>query len=528
MKPNKIVYKSLWCVIYVSGFLVTQLACAQQAITPVKSDQELVDVPAQKEVNPEAIAQPIVDISESRDVDYSFFNDPYLMEQYAQQPLYDLTQVGISADGVAADAEVPIVDISESDDVDFSYFNDPYAFEKFRTGLPIKAKFGGYVQHSAWWDSRQAVESGDGYVFIYPKKAEFDVDCRDINARGEFNMTMIETRLRGEFFGPEVLGAESFAYIESDFFGSGVVINRMSLRHAFIQLTWPSHSKILLGQFWHPIFVVKNFPLTVSFDGGIPLEPFSRNPQVRYTNFKGNKELVVAAIAQLQFTSNGPIGFSSTYLRNARLPMLLVRGAYDTDRIYAGAGITFQRLHPRIESDKGFRVNEYINSAQAFAFAAVKFEPLEIRQQLTFAQNANNLAMLSGFAVTSVNPTTDERHYTNTAVVAYWMDINMNKKIEPGIFMGVSKNLGARRDVIQCIKDPATLEETSTIYSFGEDIDVLFRVSPRVRFHVLPIDFATEIEYTWASFGCLDNRAQVKNTCPVSNTRLLFTAYYYF
>ncbi len=527
MKPNKNLTRSA-LLLFLLINNTTILTQAQATMQSSEQDQQLVRVPIEKEVNAEGIEQPIMDPSEAREVDYSFFNDPYILEQQAQQPLYDLNEVGVSADGVSADAEKPIVDITETTEVDFSYFNDPYAFDKFRTGLPIKAKFGGYVQHSSWWDSRQGVEAGDGYVFIYPKKRKFDVDCRDINARGEFNMTMIETRLRGEFFGPEILGAETFAYIESDFFGSGVVINRMRLRHAFIQMTWQDHSKILLGQFWHPTFVVKCFPLTVSFDGGIPYEPFSRNPQVRYTNFEGNKELLIAAIAQLQFTSNGPIGFSSTYLRNARLPILIARAAYDTERIYAGGGVTFQRLQPRIESDKGFRVNEYINSAQAFAFATVKFEPVEIRQKLTFAQNANNLAMLSGFAVTSVNPTTDERHYTNTAVAAYWMDININKQIEPGLFIGVSKNLGAQRDIIQCIKDPATGEEQSTIYSFGEDIDLTFRVAPRIRFHVLPVDFATEIEYSWASFGCLDNRAKVQNTDPVANTRLLFTAYYYF
>ncbi len=527
MKPNKNLMHSalLFFLLIDTISLFSQTNVAMQSN---EQDQHLVSIPTEKEVNPENIEQPILDPSEAREVDYSYFNDPYLLEQQTQQPLYDLTQVGVSTEGVAADAEKPIVDMAETDEVDFSYFNDPYAFDKFRTGLPVKAKLGGYVQHSSWWDSRQGVEGGDGYYFIYPKNRKFDVDCRDINARGEFNMTMIETRLRGEFFGPKILGAKTFAYIEGDFFGSGVVINRFRLRHAFIQMTWDDHSKILLGQFWHPMFVVKCFPLTVSFNGGVPINPYARNPQVRYVNFEGNKELLIAAVAQLQFTSNGPIGFSSTYVRNARLPILVARAAYDTDNIYAGGGVTFQRLQPRIESDKGFRVNEYINSVQAFAFATVKFEPIEIRQQFTYAQNANDLAMLSGFAVTSVNPTTDERHYTNTAVASYWMDININRKIEPGLFIGVSKNLGARRDIIQCIKDPATEEEQSTIYSFGEDIDTLFRATPRVRFHVLPVDFAVEIEYTRASFGCLDNKAKVQNTNSVANTRLLFTTYYYF
>ncbi|MEX0848943.1 MAG: hypothetical protein WD055_01845 [Candidatus Dependentiae bacterium] len=476
-----------------------------------------------------AIEQPLVDLSEAKDADFSFFNDPYLFEQYEQQPLHDLTQLEVPSG--TTDTEKPVVDLSETSDVDFSYFNDPYAFEKFRTGLPIKAKFGGYVQHSSWWDSRQALEAGDGYVFIIPKPREFDVDCQDINARGEFNMSMIETRVRAELFGPKILGAESYAYIESDIFGSGVVINRFRVRHAFIQLTWPEESKVMLGQFWHPMFLVKTFPLVVSFDGGIPIAPFSRNPQIRYTYYGGNKELLIAAIAQLQFTSNGPIGFSSTYLRNSRMPMLMIRGAYDSERVYGGGGLVFQRLKPRLESNKGFRVNESINSVQATAFATIKLEPVEIRQQLIYAQNANDLSMLSGFAVTSVNPTTDERRYTNTNAVSYWMDININRQIEPGLFIGITKNLGAHRNIIQCLIDPATGQEERTLYGLaeiGDQVDTLFRISPRVRFHVLPIDFAAEIEYTRSASGCINNRARIDNIDPVSNTRLIFTAYYYF
>lgn len=474
--------------------------------------------------------------NEAADIDYSFYRDPYLMqqvEQSASQVTPDLPPEELIASG----AEIPTVDLDENRDVDYSYFNDPYAFQTFRKALPVKARLSGYVQHSSWWDSRQNTEFGDGYVLFYPKKRKFDVDCRDINARGEFNMINIETRCRGEFVGPEILGAKSFAYIEADIFGTdfttltAIGINRWRIRHAFMELTWPK-ARVLLGQFWHPIFVVKTFPLTVSFDGGIPTEPFSRNPQVRIiaTNNKGT-ELLLAATSQLAFPSNGPIGFSTTYQRNSRLPDFIVRLSHETEHNYGGFGFTFLRLKPRLESNKGFRVNESINSMDFFAFNTIKFDPLEIRSQLTYGQNSNYLAMIGGFAVSSLNPTTDERKYTNLSSINYWVDINVNRKIEPGLFIGIGKNLGARRNIIQCIFDPATGEDEKTIYGLfddGDQIDTVFRVSPRVRFHVLPIDFAAEVEYTRAGYGCINNRGRIENVDPVANTRLIFTAYYYF
>ena len=477
--------------------------------------------------------QPIVDLREALDTDYAFFNDPYLQAEL--QPLHDLTQVGLGPKGIIKKEEAPegahepIVDPSEAFDVDFSYFNDPYAFEKFRK-LPIKAILSGYVQHSAWWDSRQVVGLVEDYILFFPKKRVFDVDCNDINSRGQFNMTMVETRIRGELYGPKVLGANTFAYIETDFIGDAVFINRLRVRNAFLQMTWEK-ATVLMGQFWSPMFIIKTFPLTVAFDGGVPIELFARSPQVRITANVGNTELVFAALSQLDFVSNGPIGFSTTYLRNARIPELIARIAHQREHVYAGAGVSFLRLKPRLESNKGFKVREYINSVRCVLFGTVKFEPLEIRSSFSYSENGTNLAGISGYAVATVNPTTDERTYTNTRAISSWLDINVNKRIEPGIFIGVTKNLGAGRQIIPCVYNPKTDEDEHTIYTlFGdaEQLDTVFEVTPRIRFHVLPVDFAFEYRYIRAGFGCIDQRARPHNIDPVSDNRILFTAYYYF
>jgi hypothetical protein len=299
------------------------------------------------------------------------------------------------------------------------------------------------------------------------------------------------------------------------------------MRSAFLQLNW-KESKLLLGQFYHPMFVIRTFPLNISIEAGAPIAPFSRNPQIRYTIFKNNYEILFAALTQLQFTDTGPEGFSSIYIRNSRMPMYIIRAAYDIDHIYAGAAILFERLKPRIESNKGFSVNESINSTQATAFATMKFEPLEIRQQITYAQNANDISIIGGFAVSSVDPATDKRHYTNLNTLSYWMDINIDRRIEPGLFIGIAKNLGANSNVIQCLPDPKTDTPEETLYFFGKGIDTLFKISPRIRWHILPIDFATEVAYTRATYGCINNRGRIENAAPVSNTRLIFAAYYYF
>lgn len=474
------------------------------------------------------LEMPIIDPSEAQDVDYTFYNDPYVFDQQKQQPLVDLHKAGIFEDTKAEISEdnAPVIDESITYDIDFTFFNDPYAFENFRN-LPIKAKFGGYVQYSSWWDSRQVITFGEGYILLFPEAKLYDADCKDINARGNYNAGFLETRLRSEFFGPKVLGAESYAYVETDFFGSGLVANRLRIRNALSKLTW-NPSEALFGQFWNPTFEPKCYPLTVDFGVGLPNAIFARNPQIRYTYKKNKKEFIIAAAAQIEQVNTGPLGPSSIYLRNSRTPMLYARGAYDSDTIYAGVCIGYQRIAPRIVSTKGYKVNEAVNSCIALLFAKYVVNTLEVRQNLIFSQNATNLNLLGGYAVTTVNPVTDQRSYTNLNTLSYWFDLNVKRKVEPGIFIGIAKNFGARKNIIPCIKNIQTNTEENTVYGLGVTINTLFRISPRIRYHVLPADFCAEIEFVRAAYGCLNEKAQVKNLNPVTNIRLLLTTFYYF
>lgn len=491
------------------------------------------DAPRSQNINTDASTpsisnKAIIDPNESADVDFTFFNDPYLFDQEKMQQLIDLRATGAIDSGTQESSNVhePIIDSNESRDVDFTFFNDPYAFEKFKN-LPIKAKFGGYVQYSSWWDSRQVVAPAEGYILLFPEPKLFDVDCNDINARGDYNAGFLETRLRAEFYGPNVFGAETYAYVETDFIGSGVVANRLRIRHALMKLTWDP-SELLLGQFWNPTFEPKCYPLTLDYGAGEPNAAFARNPQIRYRYAKGLKEFLLVAAAQLEQVNSGPIGASSTYLRNSRLPMLYARGAYDSENFFAGACISFERIIPRLESNKGYKVHESLNSAVVQLFAKIIFGTFEIRQNLIFSQNATNITLLGGYAVSAVNPATDERTYANLNTLTYWMDINIKRKTEPGLFIGIVKNLGARKDIIQCVTNPITNIEESTIYGLGLNMDTLFRIAPRVRYHALPADFCAELEFIRAGYGCINNKAQIKNKNPVTSVRLLFTTYYYF
>ncbi len=392
--------------------------------------------------------------------------------------------------------------------------------------FPIKLT--GYIKHENYWDSRQVVGLRDDQFLIVPEKQK----CAshgggDINARGQFQMIPIQTRLRGEMNGPKIKKASSLGVIEGDFFGRADIIEIYRMRHAFMQLTWEKEALLLAGQTWHPYFVVGCEPRTISFNTGAPIAPFPRNPQIRFMYTAASPfNLMLTALTQAPDQSDGPIGQSSTYLRNAIVPMLdaQLQCRASDDQYFVGAGFEFKRLIPRLETDTGYKAHESINSLSRTVYAAFKSEDrFSINNQFVYAQNGSDYMLYGGYAVHCIDPISDQRTYTNIATAHIWSDFEwiQSKTIIPGLFIGFAKNLGSHETIVE---DTATQRR---VYGLEMDVANIFRVSPRCRWRVKNFELSAEVEYTRAAYGTRNAYAEPINTVPVGNTRLLIAMYYY-
>ena len=137
--------------------------------------------------------------------------------------------------------------------------------------------FGGFVKTDLIFDSRQTVSVREGHFLLYPQPESMDLAGDDLNSVSNLNMLSIQTRLSGNITAPDAFGAKISGKIEGAFFGhSNGDINGFRLRHAFVKLDWENTS-LLSGQYWHPMFVTEVFPGVVSFNTGVPFQPFSRN-----------------------------------------------------------------------------------------------------------------------------------------------------------------------------------------------------------------------------------------------------------
>lgn len=378
--------------------------------------------------------------------------------------------------------------------------------------------FSGFAKTDFIYDSRQTISLREGHFLLYPQNENLDINNKDINAKSSFNILSIQTRLLGRITGPEAFNAKTSGQIEAEFFGTtDGDINGFRLRHAFVKFDWEK-SSLLVGQTWHPMFVVEMFPGVVSFNTGAPFQPFSRNPQIRFTFSVENLKFILAALSQRDFQSNGPDGFSSSYLRNSVIPNLHGQVQYSVEKNLFGAGIDYKKLTPRLVTTKKVKTDNSVSSLSAIAYAKLNIEPVTIKTEFVYGQNLADHLMLGGYAIKSINANTGEEDYTTLNLISLWGEISTGREIEYALFVGYSKNLGADENI------------TGSYFGRGNNIDNLLRISPRFQFNSGPARISTEMEYTSAGYGTTVNvnKGQVENIKTISNLRLLFAVFYFF
>ena len=382
----------------------------------------------------------------------------------------------------------------------------------------ITLNFSGFIKTDVLYDTRQTVSIREGHFLLYPKDKLLDPDGRDLNAKDTFHILSIQTRLALRITGPKALGAKTQGYIEGEFFGhSDPDINGFRLRHAYLKLNW-AKSELMIGQFWHPMFITESFPGVVSFNTGAPFEPFSRAPQIRFTWTEGKFSLSAAALSQRDFASTGPDGVSTIYFRNAAFPELDFKASYADKNLLVGAGVNSLKIVPRLSTATGYESGESIHSGAAYVFGRLKTAPLTVKAQLAYGGNLHHLTMFGGYAVSEIGSEPELRWtYTPVNTGSAWLEIQTNgNRFQAGLFGGYSKNYGASKDI------------AGSIFSRGDTIDHLFRIAPRLVFNAGKVRLAQEVELTSAAYGPHDIRGRVNPDRTVTNLRLLFAAYYFF
>ncbi len=416
--------------------------------------------------------------------------------------------------------------------------------QKETTTQEFGIKFSGFVKTDFAFDTRQCETIREDHFLLYPKNESFDLNGEDINDAPSFNILSIQTRLTGKITGPDFLGAKTSGVIEGAFFGSAEGnINTFRMRHAFLKLDWES-THLLVGQYWHPMFIEDNFPGVVSFNTGVPFQPFSRNPQVRLTQNLGFLDVILAACSQRDFQSMAPVQDATTLksvptgtseaARDGVIPdlNLFFKMKFGTHMI--GFGGEYKSLKPRTSykynADTTYKMDNLVNSFAAEAFAKLVFGDFSVKLEGVYGQNLTNMMMLGGYTVKTRDLKNGIEEYTPTNIMSAWCELAYGTDVEVAVFGGYTKNMGTADPVITSLT-------SSDYYGRGYNIESVIRVAPRIIWTVGKVKFAGEVEYTQAAYSTsntvtdpnfFDEKLVIQDTKNVSNIRVLLAGYLFF
>jgi hypothetical protein len=389
--------------------------------------------------------------------------------------------------------------------------------------FPTELKLFGFVKSEGIFDTRQNFTLRSGQFLYFPLQKMPDVIGRDINGRGDFDIYAIQSRIDLEAIGPDIGCFKSRALIEANFFGrTDPTINTFNLWEGFLELT-SENLDFLAGQSYHPICIPTESPDTISYNSGIPMAPFALCPQFRLTYHNPCLEFLFAAIGFLGDRPFGLAGGTDKVFRDAMMPDFYGMAKFKLDDAnYLGVGFDIYRLIPRLATNNNYKEDFGLTAISADLFIRFQSNDFVTYSKLVYAQDAAIFELIGGIAIHSIDPVTDLRTWVPLQTVAWYVEFIKQGYLEPGLFIGIVKNLGATKTVV-----PGS-ESLVSLFGIGINIDTVFRIAPRLRWYINSFILGVEYEYTRAAYGTPDDHARIINTIPVANNRFLFATYYVF
>ena len=236
-------------------------------------------------------------------------------------------------------------------------------------------KLYGFIRNYFIYDSRES-KSGTSDLFYYmPLDRRMNEDgSLDLNDHGSFRFVALTSRVGLDVTGYQMNNVHFGAKVEADFYAglsnssnanatkyfpgntsiSGTA--QMRLRQAYATVTWKdlplnedekASVALKIGQAWHPMGA--DFPHVFSLEVGAPFGPFSRTPLVQMDANLGKNWIVsAAALWQMQYNSQGPVGASAIYMKYGMTPELYAAVAYKNNGFLLRAGADLLSIKPRV------------------------------------------------------------------------------------------------------------------------------------------------------------------------------------
>ena len=403
-------------------------------------------------------------------------------------------------------------------------------------------KLYGFIRNYFIYDSRESV-SGTGDLFYYlPKDVNYNALGQDLNASSSFRFLSLTSRLGVDVSGYSVGNVHFGAKIEGDFYSglssasdvkgyfpsntkiSGTATAR--LRQAYATVTWKdlgdekkNSVALKMGQAWHPM--AADMPHIFSLEAGAPFGPFSRTPLVQVDANLGEHWIVSgAAIWQMQYQSQGPVGASALYMKYGKTPEFYAAIAYKSKGFLVRAGVDLLSIKPRYQGTATVvdpaddqstitttvKVSDRKTSVLGYVYAQYSYKKFAAKAKTTFGQGGEHMNLMSGYAKVGVEDD-GSWEYASLRNSSSWFSMSYGKKWQGVLFVGYVKNLG----LADAVEQPLAKGDVYFCGNGSSNINQMYRINPQLIYNIGKMNIGLEYQWTSVQYGEYDNGCLNKN-----------------
>ena len=385
-------------------------------------------------------------------------------------------------------------------------------------------KLYGFVRNYFIYDSRESV-SGTADLFYYLPKDVSMKDGIDINDESSFRFVALTSRLGVDVTGYSIGNVHFGAKIEGDFYAglsnstnanatvyfpsstkiSGTAQARM--RQAYATVTWKdlpmgedqkATVALKIGQGWHPM--AADFPHVFSLEVGAPFGPFSRTPLVQMdANLGSNWFVSAAALWQMQYQSNGPIGGSAMYMKYGKTPEAYAALGYKTKNFLVKAGVDVLSIKPRVFgtlNEKTVKVSDRKTSVLGYAYAQYSYKKFAVKAKTTYGEGGEHMNLMSGYAKIGEN-SDGSWNYASLRNSSSWLSLIYGKKWQGVLMLGYVKNLG----LAEAASGPLAKSDVYFCTNGFSNINQMYRINPQIIYNIGKLNVGLEYQWTSVQYG---------------------------
>ena len=407
-------------------------------------------------------------------------------------------------------------------------------------------KLYGFIRNYFIFDSRESV-SGTGDLFYYLPKDVSMKDGIDLNDTPSFVYLSLTSRLGVDVSGYSIGNTHFGAKIEGDFYSglsnsssasastyfpgntkiSGTAQAR--LRQAYATVTWkdlPMNDDkkasvgLKIGQAWHPM--AADHPHIFSLEAGAPFGPFSRTPLVQMdANLGSHLVLSAAAIWQMQYNSQGPVGASAIYMKYGMTPEVYAAVGVKGKNYLVRVGADLLSIKPRVlgqvADEAGdlvtVRVSDRKTSLLYYIYGQYTKGKFALKAKSTYGQGGEHMNLMSGYAKVEENKEDGSWNYASLRNSSSWLSMTYGKKWQGVLFLGYVKNFGLAEGVID---EPIA---KSNVYFCGNgfsNINQMYRINPQLVYNIGKMNLGLEYQWTSVQYGdYVDAQDCSDGTCKI-------------